>query len=384
VGGQSDLTMVGQAVLTITPPAGSSNAGSLVPAALNLGWRLAQLYDAPIPRGAVAIRAPGEHLPGVAEHGSAVRYVILLGQVEAALKPLREILQFSGSDADFGSIRHLAGNPAGREEVRGQIFSLHVRITDSLAANAARLGTAYGLGRALADTCHATGDVGGERLATVFNPYRLENLYDWLGQLDELFPDRAARAVARSLRMWESWVQAPGKSRLPKRVAPTPGTDARAASRALIRQGELWRRVLTAEQDPLRLLGPQDYVNAGIGFLVRIRRMVTQFAVQWAGVIVLLLAGLGAAIWAAVTYASTDAGKLAAVLASLVGTLGLSWKGVGGTLGKALGVVQRPLWDAEVDTALAVAITKLPRPDDPTIAYCSREYSALGCADRIG
>jgi len=62
--------------------------------------------------------------------------------------------------------------------------------------------------------------------------------------------------------------------------------------------------------------------------------IVTQFVVQWAGVIAILLAGLGAALWAAVTYAATETGKLTAVLASLAGALGLSWKGVGGTLGK--------------------------------------------------
>jgi hypothetical protein len=182
-----------------------------------------------------------------------------------------------------------------------------------------------------------------------FNHYRLEVLHDWLGQLEDLFPERTARAVARSLHMWEAWAQHAG-----------PAENADGHVRVLTRQGELWRRVLTAEQDPLRLLGPQDYVNAGIGFLVRIRRMVTQFAVQWAAIIVVALVALGAAIWAAVTYASTDTGKLAAILASLAGTLGLSWKGVGGTLGKGLGVVQKPLWDAEVDTALALAITRLP------------------------
>jgi hypothetical protein len=361
VGGQSELAMAGQAVLTITAPAGSPDGESLVPAALNLGWRLAQFYDRPIPHGPVAVPVPGERLPGISGLGGATRYVILLGQVEAALKALQEVLQFS--DMDFDSIRDLV-NIDRREEVRNRILILHVKITDRLTANAARLGTAYALGHALADTCHVTGDRGGDHLVTVFDQYRLENLYDWLGQLDELFPNRAARAVAQSLQLWESWVKSPGKNRLSKQVAlpPTPEAAAQAAMLALPRQGELWRRVLTAEQNPLRLLGPQDYVNAGIGFLFRIRRMVTQFAVQWAGVIILLLAGLGIAVWAAVTYASTDAGKLAAVLASLIGALGLSWKGIGGTLGKALGVVERPLWDAEVDTALALAITKLPHP----------------------
>jgi hypothetical protein len=350
--------MAGRAVLTITPPEGLPDGRSLAPTALNLGWRLADLYREPVPQG-VHIPPRGGHLPGVAELGAGLGYVILFGQVEAALRPLRPVLPFDESAENLARIRALTGQQDADDAVRRELLDLHLRLTDGLASSDARLGTAYGLGRALFETCHPVREGNTDHLMAAFGRYRLEVVYDWLGQLEEVFPDRTARAVARSLRMWEAWVtRSPVPGRVPVRAPGAAGAS--GDSEALNRQGDLWRRVLTAEQDPLRLLGPQDYVNAGIGFLVRIRRMVTQFAVQWAGVILLFLAALGAAIWAGVTYASTDAGKLAAVLASLAGSIGLSWKGVGGTLGKGLGVVQKPLWEAEVDAALAQVITKLP------------------------
>jgi hypothetical protein len=38
----------------------------------------------------------------------------------------------------------------------------------------------------------------------------------------------------------------------------------------------------------------------------------------------------------------------------------LTWKGVGGSLGRAMNQVQRPAWDAQPDVAIADAITLLP------------------------
>jgi hypothetical protein len=359
VAAQNELSMAGQAVLTITAPADRPDAEPLVPTALNLGWRLAQLNDAPVSRFHAA-PSRGHRLPSPSEMDSGTRYLILLGQVDAGLKALSGIPGFP--ESDVSRIAELARDSANPGGVSDEIGRLHAQITESLAASKPRLATAYGLGRALADTCQAGGSAEREHLAQAFNHYRLENIYDWLAQLGEFLPARSARSVAQSIRMWEAW---PQSSRRGRRRRADPAAPVWSVSAALTRQGEVWRRVLTAEQDPLGLLGPQDYVNAGVGFLIRIRRMVTQFVLQWAGVIFLTLAGFGAAIWAAVTYAATDTAKLAAVLASVVGALGISWKGVGGTLGKALGVVQKPLWDAEVDAALAMAITRLPAPQVP-------------------
>ena len=74
-----------------------------------------------------------------------------------------------------------------------------------------------------------------------------------------------------------------------------------------------------------------------------------------------LAVGTGAACWAAVTFTPAGSTRVAAVLVSLVGGLGVSWKGVGATLGKALTQAESSLWESEVAVAIGEAATVLPR-----------------------
>ncbi|MGI9022045.1 MAG: hypothetical protein ACR2HV_02195 [Acidimicrobiales bacterium] len=48
-------------------------------------------------------------------------------------------------------------------------------------------------------------------------------------------------------------------------------------------------------------------------------------------------------------------------LAAAAGAVGISWKGVGGTLGKALARAETPLWDAQLDASIVIAATRLPQ-----------------------
>jgi hypothetical protein len=74
----------------------------------------------------------------------------------------------------------------------------------------------------------------------------------------------------------------------------------------------------------------------------------------------LLLAATGAAIWAALTYAPAGAGRVVTVLVSAGAAIGLSWRGVGATLGKALDRVEAELWASEVTAAAQRAATYAP------------------------
>ena len=51
---------------------------------------------------------------------------------------------------------------------------------------------------------------------------------------------------------------------------------------------------------------------------------------------------------------------IAAVLAA-AGAIGITWKGAASGLGRVLAQAQRPLWDSELDVAVANAVTWLPR-----------------------
>jgi hypothetical protein len=50
---------------------------------------------------------------------------------------------------------------------------------------------------------------------------------------------------------------------------------------------------------------------------------------------------------------------LAAVLTA-AGAIGLSWKGAASGLGRVLAQAQRPLWERELDVAVATAVTVTP------------------------
>lgn len=158
--------MAGRAVLTITPPADSADAAVLAPVALNLGWRMAELYAAPVPHGPIHLPPTARWLPGSGSLSSNQHFAILVGQVDAALKPLRVILQITGPEPE-SALAYLRGVASGTDpaqadneaQVRAAILSLHVTITERLASGAPGLATAYGLGRALADTCHVPDDI---------------------------------------------------------------------------------------------------------------------------------------------------------------------------------------------------------------------------------
>ena len=56
------------------------------------------------------------------------------------------------------------------------------------------------------------------------------------------------------------------------------------------------------------------------------------------------------------------AGGTAAGLSAVLAALGLTWKGVGGTLGVLAGKLEAPLWGAELDGAVTDAVTLVPAP----------------------
>lgn len=56
---------------------------------------------------------------------------------------------------------------------------------------------------------------------------------------------------------------------------------------------------------------------------------------------------------------------LSAGLGGVLASLGLTWKGVGMSLGKTAGNLERLVWGASLDTQIAAAITELPGPDRP-------------------
>jgi hypothetical protein len=338
--------------------------GPAVAAAFVLGWRLAELYDRDtLPPSAVP---PAEipvppHLPGAGEMTEHERAVVLLTQADVARATLRTGLgvDLPGLDA----VRAMLDRPDHhRDDVRREILIAYVGLRDLLLGTAPLVATSFGLGRMLADTTWLPRSRQPEVLAAKFDPYRLANAYGWLDDLSAAFPSRVAAAVTQSLQAWESWV----RSQQAKDGSFGPASFDEAVLRALHRQGEMWRRLLTGEKDPMLLLSSEDYVAAGERLLQRGRQIARRFLWKWWPVIAVFLAASGAAIWAALTFAPAGSARLAAVLVSAVATVGISWKGLGATLGKALNQAQAALWASEVNVATGQAATILPvRPRRP-------------------
>lgn len=254
-----------------------------------------------------------------------------------------------------------------RDDVRRAILAAYLQIRDPLLGSAPLAAISYGLGRLLADTIYLPRSRQPETFANPFGKYRLATGRGWLDDLSAAFPHRAAAAVRASLQQWEAWFTAQQDAD----GGLHPDAFGEPVMRALHCQGEMWRRLLTGEKDPVQLLGSDDYVAAGEQLLQRGRQIARHFLLHWWPVITVFTALTAAAIWTAVTYAPAGSSRVAAVLVSATAAIGLSWKGIGATLGKALDKAETALWDSEVDAATARAATLTP-PRQPKGRQASR------------
>ena len=126
----------------------------------------------------------------------------------------------------------------------------------------------------------------------------------------------------------------------------------------LRRQGTLWRALLSAEKLGGDMLEISNYVRAAESLVVRMRDLALHFISRFR-----LMFALIAALFAGgviLIVAVPDSASSVAGIASIAASLGLTWRGVGGSLGRAIAKVEQPAWEAQLDIAVADAITLLP------------------------
>jgi hypothetical protein len=284
------------------------------------------------------------------------------------------------------------------EHLKQAVSNLNDDLLIQLSGADTRLGNAYSLGHALANTC-APGQAN-EDVWDNFEPHRIGNIYAWLTDLATAFPDHSAKAVAQSLTWWRDTVWVDGtqttSTEISKGLAttapgligrPTPTTkrrslrgkkqpvpladfvtvsppDLRPQAAALRRQGELWRAVLAGTKNPLDLLDPDDYISAAQRSLrntARLARMAVAsawpFLVLSAFVALLIVYGL-------ISHPSggTTTGGVLVVIGGYVLT---GWKVVSPRLAPIATKLETFLLNAELDLAIATAVTLPPagRPD---------------------
>jgi hypothetical protein len=333
------LGAFGDALVKAAKTTPASTADPHVSAAFALGWQMAELYR---PQQRRRTERAADDLPGLGSLGDADRIQILVDQIQAAIFRLNDPVKKAGlADIDTAPLR--ASLREGREAQSKAVAALHRTLLGSLTAADFRLGKAYGLGRALADTCRKPTD--SATLREELGKYRLANLLGWLDDLSSALPPHAAHSVASSIERWRDWAARPGDA------------EGASAPRALRRQGELWRALLSGEKDGTEMLEIKNYLDAGRTLTRQMRALLWSVIARFpllvalavtllSGGIVLLVAGGGA---------ETVGGA-----GSLLAALGLTWKGLGGTLGQLVGKVEQPLWGAALDAAITDAIDLLP------------------------
>jgi hypothetical protein len=177
-----------------------------------------------------------------------------------------------------------------------------------------------------------------------------------LDMLSSDLPSHAARGVANSMRAWQQ------------------ADDLNKASLADA-QVNLWRTVIIGQKKGTELLEPADYLKAA-GQLEHkyVKRALKSGWLQSlaAAAVVLFVLGVVALVLASST------GTVVAGISGVLASIGLTWKGIGGTVGKIVGKLEAPLWGAELDTAITNVITLTNNPADAATS------STLSYADRRG
>lgn len=327
---------------------------SPVGAAFTVGWQFALLYDLrELPAARPVAPAQPDHLPGArGDMSDHERLMGCLARAEVALAGLD--VRAPGS---LGRVREVVSDPTcERPRRRDALLECYRDLRNLLAGGEPCLLTAFSLGQALGDTYYLPKAHDVEQLREVLRFYRVKGICDSLSDLEEVLPPGAAAAVRHSLMRWQAWA----RETFGTKDKPSGRDFDDRSANLLIEQAEVTRRLITGEQAPQALLGPDDYVAAASLLLRRSRGIAARFAREWWPSLLLILLVSGGLIVAAIVFAPSEATKAAAVIAAIVGALGISWKAVGATLGRTLSRVEAELWKVVVGETIGEAATKAP------------------------
>jgi hypothetical protein len=329
-------------------PAPAASFDPSVSTAFSVGWRIASLYrEASLD---TERREEGrDDLPGPGALSGFARTELTVDLIQAGIGKLREHPGAAGLDQNATKELRNALRPRAKSlrPLRQRIEKLHLRLLFGLSAADFRLGKAYALGHALAETCLLPEDRGS--FVRAFGP-RIVSVKNWLADLASVLPPHASRAVALSLRTWESWAVEPTLDGEPL-AWPKQGAGVSAALR---RQGELWRELLAAEKSAPDMLDTSHYLRAAQALVAALSSSLWRFLRPLAlplGVAILLLGG-----GVALLLVSGTAGQVVGAIAAAAGAVGITGAGLRARLGKAATYLENRLWGAELDLAIAEAV----------------------------
>lgn len=149
-----------------------------------LGWQTAELFRADLRHRSE--RRDGD-LPGLGLLSDEERREISVDQVQAALTQLTPAILKGGLTVptdELNAVRTALGN--WDNDGQPAVEALHLKVLGTLTAVDFRLGKAYGLGRALANTCRKPTDA--DAVTDELDPFRVANLLAWLDELSTAPP----------------------------------------------------------------------------------------------------------------------------------------------------------------------------------------------------
>jgi hypothetical protein len=334
--------------------------------AVALGWQVAQLFHSPVYRGPATdperARRPAQ-LPGRAEFPGAAQSAWLGEQIQSQALELLVTSPQPVLDALSYVLTLLSDPGRNREATLDAVFTLHCRLLQALTVADFRLGKAYGLGRAMAETAILPADASTDKhreqqFSSMLEVGRVITIKDWLADLKTLLPDHVAYAVSRSLQDWQEWA---AENTAAGNTAAGDSADRWNPARSAMRvQGRLWRELLTGEKAAQDILSMADYVATG-------RRAATRVITRlwWAIALAILLIPVVIFVGSHL-HAIPPLVRLAGGIAWLAAAASIWLKGAAALVGPGLAHAQGWLWQTELDGAVAVAATRLPPGVKPT------------------
>lgn len=337
--------------------------------AFQLGWDMGCLYHQAHPRhSAREFRVREVHgktvypkLPAQRDFTGSERTERRIVAVNAGLYRLSASFERAGFQPPAIDGVRIAFDSNDRDGLKEAAFELHSATLLFLQASDPRLGSAYNLGRALM----ATGTASSVELKNRFRRSRIKGLRDELDDLVSALPAHVGRAVGTSLCWWQC--------ALAPKLEGLQAGDTPKLARKLGRQADMWRALLSGEKNGADMLAASDYTSAA-GRVLNHAASIAAAALRnhWAPLSLSLGLIIGAVVLA-IAIGGVE-GTLAAI-AGGAAAFGVSWKGIGATVGTLATQLQGPLWHAELDTSIAEAIT------DPAIrkAYERLPANAQRC-----
>jgi hypothetical protein len=337
------------------------SADSDIASAINLGWRMAELFGLN-PRE-LARDASDNLLPARTSLPARDRLVLELraaaGDADRAGAPI--------DPRDLDTMLALAAGAAGDEGVERQLCerlrAWHVNIETELWATQEARGRAYELGNFLSDTWnrtlralrrHEPAAVAHE-LRAVFGDERVERIKILLDELEARLDPAAVRIVRGHLYTWRDRVA--GLVPDDPQVA-LPFTPSREALEPLRGQTLTWRQLLTGDKEPEAYIDRKERAQVRGVMTSRIAQSYRRHLRSW----VLGTLATAAAVWLSVHFAhqigdwhhhhKALVGGIIAFAGSAIAALGISTTSIVATVRRSIDARAELMWNSALSEVI--------------------------------